>query len=423
MLYVSLVEIYQKSVNGYVQAGFDDQTSSRYATLSYFGGCCLMMVLDKFVDWLLNYEDDEDDDEDEGKSSINDDNNDGSGVGGGGNSSGNVAPTEVNNRNNQTDITAAGAGRRHQQQYEHEHEQLPAVAGVIDGLAKHPGDELDEMRHKFVDKVKRQQERQEKLKRKEEESGGETWSVGTTDTNTNTNLDSKNADVDVDVDDVDVDKEEEDVEAGSVAVAAGHAVVVDSSTDPAGSSEAVTTATGDNTSTVAGGTTMPNNTNKTTTPDSQPKKLRSMGFAMALAIGIHNFPEGMASYLAYQADPAVGIALAVGIAFHNIPEGLCVSMPLYYATSRRWYSFWWGALSGLTEPLGALFAWLVLKNGLDGTTNGVLFGTVAGMMTVISIQELLPNAHKYARNGSTVTYSFLSGAFVIALSIMLFQAE
>ena len=115
---------------------------------------------------------------------------------------------------------------------------------------------------------------------------------------------------------------------------------------------------------------------------------------MMAAIAIHNFPEGMVTYLAYTQDNAVGIALAIGIAIHNIPEGLCVAMPLYYATGRRAYSFMWGTFSGLTEPLGALIVWGVLKNGMSGNTNGILFGLVSGMMTVISIDELLPTVRK-----------------------------
>lgn len=158
-----------------------------------------------------------------------------------------------------------------------------------------------------------------------------------------------------------------------------------------------------------------------TTDSKNAGSLRHMGFAMALAIAIHNFPEGMVTYIAYVEDPGVGIALAVGIAVHNIPEGLCVSMPLYYATGRRMYSFLWGTLSGLTEPIGALIAWLVLRNSLGGNANGILFGLVSGMMTVISVAELLPSAHRYAPTGNLVTYSFLVGAFFIALSLMMFS--
>ena len=119
-------------------------------------------------------------------------------------------------------------------------------------------------------------------------------------------------------------------------------------------------------------------------------------------------------------DAKLGAAMAIAIAIHNIPEGLCVAMPMFYATGRRTYSFFMGTLSGLTEIIGALIAWLVLGADLGGNANGALFGLVAGMMSVISIQELLPTAHKYAKEPNTVTYAFLCGAFMIALSLMLF---
>merc|ERR1711907_664823 len=116
---------------------------------------------------------------------------------------------------------------------------------------------------------------------------------------------------------------------------------------------------------------MESGTSKTAEEDNEPidttkgenkDQLTHMGWAMLAAIAIHNFPEGMVTYLAYTQDEAVGVALAIGIAIHNIPEGLCVAMPLLYATGRRFYSFMWGTLSGLTEPFGALIVWGVLKN-------------------------------------------------------------
>merc|ERR1712048_560896 len=159
-----------------------------------------------------------------------------------------------------------------------------------------------------------------------------------------------------------------------------------------------------------------------TTKGEDHEQLTHMGWAMAAAIAIHNFPEGMVTYLAYTQDTAVGAALAIGIAIHNIPEGLCVAMPLYYATGRRWYAFMWGSLSGITEPFGALLVWAVLSSGLSGNVDGILFGIVAGMMTVISVDELIPTAHKYASSGKTVTYSLIFGMFFIAASLMLFEA-
>lgn len=150
-------------------------------------------------------------------------------------------------------------------------------------------------------------------------------------------------------------------------------------------------------------------------------ELKHMSWAMAIAIAIHNFPEGMVTYLAYTQEPSVGIALAIGIAIHNIPEGFCVVMPLYYATGRRWYAFWWGTASGLTEPLGALLVWAVLSNGMSSVVDGTLFGVVAGMMTVISVDELLPTAHKYTSNPKHVTCFTIFGMFFIASSLMLFN--
>ena len=86
---------------------------------------------------------------------------------------------------------------------------------------------------------------------------------------------------------------------------------------------------------------------------------------------------------------------------------LCVAMPLYYATGRRAYSFMWGTFSGLTEPLGALIVWGVLKNGMSGNTNGILFGLVSGMMTVISIDELLPTVRRGLARSKHLPKKFL----------------
>jgi len=150
-------------------------------------------------------------------------------------------------------------------------------------------------------------------------------------------------------------------------------------------------------------------------------KLKKMGFAMALAIAIHNFPEGLVTFASYVDDPAVGVALAIGIGIHNIPEGLCVSMPIYYATGRRWYAFMWGVLSGLSEPLGALVGWGIFNSNFGGNAYGIMFGIVSGMMTMISIDELMPTAARYDPKNVVTTYSFLVGAFMIALSLMLFS--
>ena len=151
------------------------------------------------------------------------------------------------------------------------------------------------------------------------------------------------------------------------------------------------------------------------------KNLYAMGATTAVAIALHNFPEGLVTFVAYLEDPAVGVSMAIAIAMHNIPEGLCVAMPIYYATSSRWKAFLWGCFSGFSEPLGALFGWLILQNSISGTTYGALFGFVSGMMIYISMDELLPMAFKFDPTGSIITWTSVAGMLLVALSVILFK--
>lgn len=149
-------------------------------------------------------------------------------------------------------------------------------------------------------------------------------------------------------------------------------------------------------------------------------KLMHMSYKTALAIALHNFPEGLATFVAALADPAVGALLAVAIAIHNVPEGLCVSLPLYYATGNRRKAFLWGSLSGLTEPLAALLGWAVLANSFSHELYATMFGVVAGMMVLITLRELLPTAHRYDPEDEVVTFAVVAGFGVMALSLGLF---
>jgi zinc transporter, ZIP family len=150
-------------------------------------------------------------------------------------------------------------------------------------------------------------------------------------------------------------------------------------------------------------------------------QLMHMGAATALAIAIHNFPEGLVTFVAYTQDPTVGIVLAIGIGIHNIPEGLCVAMPIFYATGNRWKAFMWAILSGVSEPLGAVFGYAVLKGSMSGNTYGIMFGLVAGIMTLIAADELLPTAHRYDTKNEVVTYAFIFGMLAIAMSLVIFS--
>ncbi|KAL7561696.1 hypothetical protein ACA910_016458 [Epithemia clementina (nom. ined.)] len=151
--------------------------------------------------------------------------------------------------------------------------------------------------------------------------------------------------------------------------------------------------------------------------------LVSMGAATATAIALHNFPEGLVTFVAYVENPPVGIALAIGIAIHNIPEGLCVAMAIFYGTGCRCKAFLWGTLCCFTsEPAGALFAWVILRNNVfSGDTYGILYGMVAGMMVFICLDELLPMAFKFDPRGTIVTWTCLAGMMMVAITLMLFK--
>jgi zinc transporter, ZIP family len=149
------------------------------------------------------------------------------------------------------------------------------------------------------------------------------------------------------------------------------------------------------------------------------KKLLRMGSFSALAIAIHNFPEGLATFMGALADPALGISIAVAIAIHNIPEGIAVSVPIYYATKSRKKAFWLSFLSGLAEPVGALLGYFILRNFFNDTTFGIIFAGVAGIMVYISLDELLPTAEEYGEHHIAIG-GLIGGMAIMAVSLLLF---
>ncbi len=147
--------------------------------------------------------------------------------------------------------------------------------------------------------------------------------------------------------------------------------------------------------------------------------LMRMGILTALAIAIHNFPEGIATFMAGLHDPQLAIPIAVAIAIHNIPEGIAVSVPIYYATGDRRRAFGLSFLSGIAEPLGALLAWLILAPFLNGVLFGLIFSGVAGIMVFISVDQLLPSARKYGEHHVSICGTIF-GMAVMAVSLLLF---
>ncbi len=149
------------------------------------------------------------------------------------------------------------------------------------------------------------------------------------------------------------------------------------------------------------------------------KKLLRMGLFSALAIGIHNFPEWLVTFMWALEDPTLGISLAVAIAIHNIPEGIAVAAPIYHATKSKMKAFWISFAGGLAEPVWALLWYFLLLHFFTPGLFGVVFAWVAGVMVYISLDELLPTAEEYGEH-HIVIYSLITGMLVMALSLVLF---
>ena len=151
--------------------------------------------------------------------------------------------------------------------------------------------------------------------------------------------------------------------------------------------------------------------------------LERMGILTAIAIGLHNLPEGLATFVAAMDDPAVGGALAIAIAIHNIPEGVCVSVPMYYATHNRTKAFLIAFYSGVAEIVGAALGDLFLSSIFGDVAYGIIFGIVGGMMVAISLKELIPTAFTYlpGKDAHHISNSIFIGMLVMALSLVLFE--
>lgn len=148
-------------------------------------------------------------------------------------------------------------------------------------------------------------------------------------------------------------------------------------------------------------------------------RLLRMGVMSAIAIAIHNFPEGIATFTMALRDPALGSSIAMAVAIHNIPEGIAVSVPIYFATRNRRKAFLLSFLSGLSEPLGAVVGYFLLRSFFTPVVGDLLFAGVAGIMVFISFDELLPAAREYGEHHLSL-YGLILGMAIMAVSLILF---
>lgn len=146
--------------------------------------------------------------------------------------------------------------------------------------------------------------------------------------------------------------------------------------------------------------------------------LMRTGLFSALAIAIHNFPEGLATFMSALQDPALGVTIAIAIAIHNVPEGISVAVPVYYATGSKRKALGYAFLSGMAEPLGAIIGYLILMPFISAALLGYIFAAVAGIMVYISLDELLPTAEKYGEHHVAI-WGLIAGMAFMALSMLL----
>ena len=148
-------------------------------------------------------------------------------------------------------------------------------------------------------------------------------------------------------------------------------------------------------------------------------KLKKTGLWMAAALALHNFPEGLATFLSALDTPALGVSIAVAVGIHNVPEGMAVALPIYHADGNRKRAFLYSAASGMAEPVGGICGYFLLASFLREAALGISFALAAGVMVYLSLDELLPTAHDYG-HGHHVIGGVIFGMAVMAITLLIF---
>lgn len=149
--------------------------------------------------------------------------------------------------------------------------------------------------------------------------------------------------------------------------------------------------------------------------NSSNSELFRVGIVAMIAITLHNFPEGIATFMSSYQNAALGISISLAIAMHNIPEGIAVSMPIYYSTGSRIKALRYTFYSGLSEPAGAILAYLILKPFISEFLLGLIFAFVMGIMLYICFEELIPSSREYGYNTLSLWSIFL-GIFIMPIT-------
>ncbi len=153
------------------------------------------------------------------------------------------------------------------------------------------------------------------------------------------------------------------------------------------------------------------------TKKQQRRKIKRAGLITALAVTLHNFPEGMATFLVSSQNLALGIPVAAAIAIHNIPEGIAIALPIFQATGKKRLAVLYSFLSGISEPVGGLIGVILLKTVMPEQTIGIMTAAVAGIMVYLSFDTLLPLSREYGENHHVII-GIISGMLIMSFSLI-----
>lgn len=159
--------------------------------------------------------------------------------------------------------------------------------------------------------------------------------------------------------------------------------------------------------------------NKKPEPDTNARKLLRVGILSSIVIAVHNFPEGMATFISAMESPSLGISIAFAIALHNIPEGIAIAIPIYYATRKKSKAVLNATVSGLAEPVGAVLGYFLLSSFISESFLGIILSGVAGIMVYISLDELLPTAENYGEHHIAIM-GVIAGMAFMGFGLLLF---
>lgn len=149
----------------------------------------------------------------------------------------------------------------------------------------------------------------------------------------------------------------------------------------------------------------------------QRRKIQRAGFITAVAVTLHNFPEGIATFLVSSQDIRLGIPVALAIAIHNIPEGIAIALPIFHATGKKRLAILYSFLSGISEPIGGLLGVLLLRTIMPAQSIGIMTAAVAGIMVYISFDTLLPLAREYGENHHVII-GIVSGMLIMGFGLI-----